>query len=157
LFRPRDSNATGDTGWSPPVLIGSRMYLPRHGVSSVTVFDFADVTPGQWEPKVVEKVQLPETISRGPDGRWLDRWTAGSPLIWDGIVYECDIYQTLYAAELKSGKMLYRREMELAGFMHYNSVPVAASPTLVGRHIVLLDNQGTALLVEPGPQPRVVA
>jgi len=53
--------------------------------------------------------------------------------------------------------MLYRREMELQGFMHYNSVPVAASPTLVGGHVVLLDNQGTALLVTPGPEAKVVA
>jgi outer membrane protein assembly factor BamB len=157
LFRPRDSGAPGDTGWSPPVIIGSRMYLPKYGVSSVTAFDFADATPGHWEPKVAAKIQLPETISKGPGGKWIDRWTAGSPLIWDGIVYECDIYQTLYASELKTGKMLYRREMEMQGFMHYNSVPVAASPTLVGKHIVLLDNQGTAVLLTLGAEPRVVA
>ena len=36
------------------------------------------------------------------------------------------------------------------GLFHYNAVPVAASPTLIGDHIVIQDNQGTALVLEPG-------
>jgi outer membrane protein assembly factor BamB len=157
LFRQRDSGASGDTGWAPPVLLGSRMYLPKYGVASVSVFDFNKVTSGNWHPELVTKLALPDTISRGPGGKWIDRWTAGSPLVWEGIVYQSDIYQTLYAADLKSGKMLYRQEMDLQGFTHYNAVAVAASPTLAGKHLIVLDNQGTALVLQPGPAYKVIA
>src|SRR5262245_65640238 len=53
--------------------------------------------------------------------------------------------------------MLYRREMDLEGFRHYNSVAVAASPTLVGKHVLVCDNQGTTLVLEPGPAYKVAA
>ena len=42
LFRPRGSDATGDTGWSPPVILGNRVYLPKYGVTSLSVLDFTD-------------------------------------------------------------------------------------------------------------------
>ena len=38
--------------------------------------------------------------------------------------------------------------MELNGLFHYNALPVAASPTLIGKHVVIQDNQGG-----PGPEP----
>ena len=41
--------------------------------------------------------------------------------------------------------------------MHYNSVPVAASPTLIGKHIFLCDNQGTTVVIEPGREFKEVA
>ena len=53
--------------------------------------------------------------------------------------------------------MLYRHLLPLEGFMHYNSVPVAASPTLVGDSIVILDNQGTAAVIQPGPEYKLLA
>jgi outer membrane protein assembly factor BamB len=157
LYRPRGSSVSGDVGWSPPVILGSRLYLPKYGVNEVSELEFANVKPPDWEPKLIKRLALPEEMSRGPGGKWIDRWTAGSPLVWDGIIYEVDIYQTLYTVDLKSGKMLYRQELPLRGFMHYNSVPVAASPTLVGKHILIADNQGTTLVLEPGPTYKLVA
>jgi outer membrane protein assembly factor BamB len=156
LFRQRDSGASGDTGWSPPVVIQDRMYLPKYGVASLTVWDLGKTKPESWEPPMVKKIELPSEINRGPGGKWIDRWTAGSPLVWDGIAYESDIYQTLYASDLATGRMLYRKEMDLEGFTHYNAVAVAASPTLVGKHIFVCDNQGTTLVLEPGPAYNVV-
>jgi hypothetical protein len=35
--------------------------------------------------------------------------------------------------------------------MHYNAVSVAASVTMVGKHLLVFDNQGTCLVLEPGP------
>lgn len=52
--------------------------------------------------------------------------------------------------------MIYWRDLKLRGFMHDNSVPVAASPTLIGRHIFLCDNQGTTVVIEPGREYREV-
>jgi outer membrane protein assembly factor BamB len=157
LHRPRDSGASGDTGWAPPVVLGSRLYQPKYGVTSLGVWDLSDARSSHWEPKLEKDIHLPETVSHGPGGKWIDRWTAGSPLVWDGIAYQCDIYQTFYAVDLSTGKMLYRQELDLEGFMHYNAVPVAASPTLVGKHILVSDNQGTTLVLEPGRSYRVLA
>jgi outer membrane protein assembly factor BamB len=157
LYRDPDSEAPGDTGWAPPVVLGDRLYAPRHGVTRLGVWDLGAARPDAWAPGLVKQIELPEEISHGPGGKWIDRWTAGSPLIWDGIAYEADIYQTLYAADLATGKMLYRQEMDLEGFTHYNAVAVAASPTLVGKHVLVCDNQGTTLVLEPGPAYKVAA
>jgi outer membrane protein assembly factor BamB len=157
LFRQRDSNASSDTGWAPPVIVGQRMVLPKYGVTSLSVWDLGQVRADSWEPKRVKQISLPPEVSRGPGGKWVDRWTAGSPLVWEGIAYQSDIYQMLYAVDLESGKMLYRKAMDLEGFTHYNAVAVAASPTLVGKHLFVCDNQGTTLVLVPGRQYRVVA
>jgi hypothetical protein len=44
----------------------------------------------------------------------------------------------------------------MRGLFHYCSVPVAASPALVGKHIIIQNNQGTALVLEPGRTYRQV-
>jgi hypothetical protein len=157
LFRPRDSTASGDTGWAPPVVLGDRLYQPKYGVTSLSIWDLGQARPDSWEPGLAKRIQLPSEVSRGAGGKWIDRWTAGSPLIWEGRVYLIDIYQTLYVVDLATGKMLYRQELDLDGLTHYNAVAVAASATLAGKHIYLSDNQGTTLVLEPGPSFKVVA
>lgn len=157
LFRPRDATASGDIGWAPPVVLGNTVYGPRYGVAAINVWDFGAVTPAQWEPKLVTTIRTPEKGLPGPQGQSPDRWTAGSPLVWQGLAYQIDIYQTLYVSDAKTGKALYSRFVPLHGFMHYNAVPVAASPTLVGKHVVVQDNQGTALVLEPGPTYKELA
>ncbi len=157
LFRPEGTIASGDTGWAPPVLLGNRMYLPKYGVGQLSIFDFTEARGDKYQPKLVKQISLPDDISRGPNGKWLDRWTAGSPLIWDGLAYLTDIYQRLYVVDLKTGKLLYRRDLELEGFTHYNAVAVAASNTLAGKHVFISDNQGTTLVLEPGPAYKVAA
>jgi hypothetical protein len=157
LFRPPGSAQPGDVGWCPPVIIGDRLYQPRYGVTNLGIWDLSVAKPGSWEPRLLETVQLPESVSRGEGGKWIDRWTPASPLIHCGMSYAIDIYQTLYAADLSTRKMVYRQDVALDGLTHYNAVAVAASPTLVGKHILLCDNQGTTLVIEPVPTYRVVA
>jgi hypothetical protein len=156
LFRPRGVTA-GDQGWSPPVILGDTMYLQRYGVTEMSIFDFAGCAGDDWQPKQVATIGLPGEVSRKPDGGWIDRWTAGSPLVWQGLAYQVDIYGTLYVVDLAARQMVYRQDLQLRGLMHYNAVPVAASPTLIGRHIYIMDNQGTTLVLEPGRDFKVVA
>jgi hypothetical protein len=158
LYRPRDSSAQGDTGsWGPGVILGDRVYQPKYGVCQLNVWDFQGAPDREWEPKQLATVGVPDEVHRRPNGQWLDRSTAGSPLVWQGLAYQVDIYQTLFVGDVRSGKTVYYRPMDMHGFMHYNSVPLAASPTLVGENIVVLDNQGTALVLQPGPTYKVVA
>jgi outer membrane protein assembly factor BamB len=145
LFRDRNHAAT----WAPGVVSGDLLYLPNYGVSELQVLDFKGATGDDWKPKK-ENTSLPEEIHRGEGGKWIDRMTAGCPLVHDGLAYEVDIFASFYAIDLKARKMLYRQETDLRGLFHYNSLPVAASPTLLGQHIVILDNQGTALVLKPG-------
>jgi hypothetical protein len=156
LFRPRGLT-TGDQGWAPPVVLGNTMFSPRYGVNEINVFDFAGCEGVTWQPQHVGQIGTIPEVNRKPDGGWIDRWTAGSPLVWDGLLYQIDIYGNLFVSDIAEKKMIYWRDLKLRGFMHYNSVPVAASPTLIGKHILLCDNQGTTVVIEPGREYREVA
>jgi hypothetical protein len=156
LYRAR-GQATGDTGWCPPLIVGQRMYLPNYGVSHMSVADFTGVVGDDWKPKVVASISLPDDIHRGKNGEWIDRFTAGSPVIVDGLAYVLDTYGTLYVMDLEARKMLYLQEMGLDGLFHYNALGVAASLTLVGKHILALDNQGTTVVFEPGRTYKEIA
>jgi hypothetical protein len=157
LFQPRESSSPSDTGWAPPVILGNTVYAPLFGVSWIQVWDYGVVKGPKWEPKLLRTIHPPEEKLVGPKGQRVDRWTAGSPLIWEGLSYQIDIYQRLFVSDARTGKGLYSRALDMQGFMHYNSVPVAASPTLAGKHVIVQDNQGTAIVLEPGPTYRQIA
>jgi outer membrane protein assembly factor BamB len=151
LFWQRDSGMSNDSGWSPPVMIGPRVYSPKHGVMNLREFTFS----GKWKP-AARVFQLPDVISRR-EGKWIDRSTPASPLIHAGHAYQIDIYHSLYVTDLKTGRMVVREELDMEGLMHYNAVPVAASPTLVGSNVIVQDNQGTGIVLKPGPKFEVVS
>jgi hypothetical protein len=156
LFRPRGLT-TGDSGWSPPVILGEMMYSPRYGVKELNIFDFTGCEGEPWKPEYVGQIHTPENADHKPDGGWFDRPTAGSPLVWEGLVYQIDIYGNLFVGDLATKQTVYWRDLKLQGFMHYNAVPVAASPALIGGHIFLCDNQGTTVVIEPGREYKEVA
>jgi len=159
LFRPRGI-PVGDGGcWGPPIPIGQMLYAGQYGVLQMSIFDFARVNGEEWKPEVATtfNLELPREHSLRPDGGWIDRSTAGSPLVHNGLAYLVDIYGWLYVADLAARKVAYYKDLEIDGLMHYNAVPVAASATLIGHHVVVLGNQGTAVVVETGRDFKVVA
>lgn len=156
LFRPRGLT-TGDQGWAPPVILDETMYASRDGVNEINVFDFTGCEGDAWKPNHLATIGTTPEVSRKPDGGWIDRWTAGSPLVWEGLAYQIDIYGNLFVSDLTEKKLIYWRDLKLRGFHHDNSVPVAASPTLIGKHIFLFDNQGTTVVIEPGREYREAA
>ena len=58
-----------------------------------------------------------------------------------------DMYSELCTFDLEAKKMVHHQTLDLHGFTHYNALAVAASPTLVGEHMLILDNQGTTLVM----------
>src|SRR5262249_29148651 len=152
LYSERGSSGSSDTGWAPSVILGNVVYQPKYGVTHLNVLDFTGVTGEQWKPKRTT-IEVPTGLF---NGKRVDRWTAGSPLVVDGLAYMVDIYSTFYVIDLKAKKLLSSRDTGLRGVFHYNALPLAASATLVGKHIVIQDNQGTALVLEAGPRYRVV-
>jgi hypothetical protein len=159
LFRPR-SAVTGDGGcWGPPVVLGQTMYAGQYGIHQTSIFDFQHVSGDDWQPelKATFDLDLPRDHNLRPDGAWLDHSTAGSPAIDKGLAYKVDIYGWLYVVDLEARKLVYYRKLELDGLMHYNAVPVAASPTLVRDRLIVVDNQGTALVLATGREFKLLA
>jgi hypothetical protein len=79
-------------------------------------------------------------------------YTVASPLLVDGILYGVDMTGGITAVDLQSQKGLYRRWLD--GYNRYNRYlyGVAASPTLAGKHIYVVDDAGYTHLIQPGPQ-----
>ncbi|MBI3822438.1 MAG: PQQ-binding-like beta-propeller repeat protein [Planctomycetes bacterium] len=154
-LRGRDEGS-GDTGWAPPVVLGNIIYALKYGVTNLSKIDCSACTGDDWQPKV-ENFSLPDKVSRKPNGGWIDRWTAGGPLIVNDAVYSIDIWRNAFAFDLKTKKMHYQQDTAMGGFFHYNAVSVAASPALLGEHIMVQNNQGTALLLKPGANYEVIA
>ena len=67
-----------------------------------------------------------------------------------------DMYSELCVYDIEAQKLVHHRKLDLHGFTHYNALAVAASPTLIGEHMVIMDNQGTALVLTLGAEPKVV-
>lgn len=145
----------GDTGWGAPTVLGDVMYLSWLGISNLIVADFSGVSGDEWKPAV--RVIEVASEHRRPNGEWLDRWTAGSPLILDGTFYGIDQYGVFYAVDLASGKTLYKHDVGFDELHHYNAIGVGASATLGGKYIYVIDNQGACAVLAPGPEYEVVA
>ena len=159
LFRPRDQVAGDGASWGPPLVLGNMMHLCKYGIHHLSMYDFSKVTAEQWKPETLASfdLELPRELSLRSDGSWLDRSTAGSPLVHNGLVYLVDIYGWLYVADLETHKTVYYKDLGIQGLMHYNAVPVAASPTLIGENLIVVDNQGTALVLATGRQFKEIA
>ena len=155
LFRPR-GNVSGDTGWSPGVVLGDTLYQHKYGVKLLTTFDFAGQLGDKWEPKQLSSIETPDVLNHTPGGGWLDRSTAASPLIVGKYAYLIDMYSELCVYDLEAKRVVHHRKLDLHGFTHYNALAVAASPALIGEHLVIMDNQGTALVFTTGPEPKLV-
>ncbi len=145
----------GDSGWGAGVVIGDVFYLSWNGICDLIVADFAGVSGEAWKP-AVRFLEL-DCVHRRPNGEWLDRGTAGSPLIYQGRFYGIDQYGVFYAVDLASGKTLYGQDVGFDELHSYNHIGVGASATLGGRHIYVIDNQGMCVVLEPGPVYKPVA
>jgi outer membrane protein assembly factor BamB len=79
-------------------------------------------------------------------------YTVASPLFVDGILYGVDMTGGITAVDVGGQKGLYRRWLD--GYNRYNRFlyGVAASPTLAGKHIYVVDDAGYTHLIQPGPQ-----
>jgi hypothetical protein len=156
LYRPRGI-VKNDTGWTPGVILGDMFYLPKFGVKQLNVLDFGGVEGNSWMPKHVASIETPQELNYRPGTKaWLDRSTAAGPLVAGKYAYMVDMYAKLCVYDLEAKKVVHHETLDLHGFTHYNALAVAASPTLIGEHLVILDNQGTALVMTLGPDPKVV-
>ncbi len=145
----------GGGAWTCGVVRGDILYPLGYGIKQLSVLDFSGVRGDSWKPRR-DVIQV-KGAGRLPNGKAADRSTAASPLLVGDLAYTIDIYAAFYAYDLKAGSFLYQQDTGMRGYFHYCAVPVAASPALIGKHIVIQDNQGTALALEPGPKYHLTA
>ena len=79
-------------------------------------------------------------------------YTVASPLFLDGILYGVDMTGGFTAVDVQGQRGLYRRWLD--GYNRYNRFlyGIAASPTLAGKVIYVVDDAGYTHLIQPGPQ-----
>ena len=87
-----------------------------------------------------------------------DRGYVASPLFVDGLIYQLTQGGGLVVSDAATGAVVYRKVLPLKPRTQYwNWAGCSASPTLAGKYIYLLDNQGTTLVIQPGREYREVA
>ena len=148
-----------DTGWAPPVVLGNTMYVPWFGTGMLWVVDFSACSGDDWKPKedsIGEIARGFPPLAKAPLGISREQ-TAGSPLIWDGKAYMIDWCGGYIVIDLKTKKTLAYKELLSDGDANYVAMPVAASCTLLGKHVIVMDNQGHAVVLESGGQCKEIA
>ncbi len=89
-------------------------------------------------------------------------WVA-SPLYLDGLAYCLSNQGRMVIVDVSAGKIVYDKVLDLDVDIYKSGkhggyiVGSCSSPTLAGKHLFVMDNRGNTLVMEPGPQPKVVA
>ena len=81
-----------------------------------------------------------------------------SPLCVDGLTYRITEGGGLIVNDGATGETIYRKVLPMKAKTEYwNWGGASASPTLAGKHIYLMDNQGTTVVIEPGKDYKQLA
>ncbi len=87
-----------------------------------------------------------------------DRGFVSSPLYADGLIYQLTQGGGLVVHDAATGAVVYRKVLPLKPRTNYwDWSGCSASPTLAGKYIYLMDNQGTTLVIQPGREYREVS
>ncbi|HEX3359025.1 MAG TPA: PQQ-binding-like beta-propeller repeat protein [Tepidisphaeraceae bacterium] len=91
--------------------------------------------------------ELPEDKKLHP----FDRSYTASPLYVDGLIYQLTQGGGLTVNDAATGDLVYRKVLKLHPFTEYwNWAGASACPTLAGKYIYLMDNQGATIVIKPG-------
>jgi outer membrane protein assembly factor BamB len=105
-------------------------------------------------------IQLQAPANPGPSAdvivgkslRGIKPYMIASPLYVNGLVYVVSDKGELHVFDPQAGADVYVKQLGLNGHIEYVFAPgYAASPTLAGKNIYIMDNQGGTLIMEPGP------
>jgi len=127
----------GGLRYASPVLQGDVIYLIQAGSSAQRLVATA---PDKWEAKPAWEQEL--------DGTFY-----ASPLCDKGLIYTASNQGIFYILDAKDGKILVSRELELSGAGGDNFYPSLA---LAGNHLLVFNDQGDAIVLEPGREYKEV-
>jgi outer membrane protein assembly factor BamB len=80
----------------------------------------------------------------------MQQWTVSSPLLRDGLIHALQSHGELTVVDAETLKPVYTRRLDMWPLYHYNAIGAVPSVALGGKHVFLMDNQGTAVVLSPG-------
>lgn len=87
-----------------------------------------------------------------------NRGYVASPLFVDGLIYRMTQGGGLIVNDAATGELVYRKVLPIKPRTQYwDWAGASASPTLAGKYIYLMDNQGTTVIIKPGKEYQEVA
>jgi outer membrane protein assembly factor BamB len=98
--------------------------------------------------------ELPLDKKKNP----FDRSFVASPLFVDGLIYQVTEGGGLFVNDAASGELVYKKVLPVKPKTEYwGWAGMSASPTLAGKYIYLMDNQGTSVVLQAGRQYKEMA
>ena len=98
--------------------------------------------------------EIPADKEKSPFARGF----VASPLCVDGLIYQVTQGGGLLVNDAATGALVYKKVLPLKPRTQYwNWAGCSASPTLAGKFIYLMDNQGTTLVIAPGREFKLIA
>ncbi len=95
---------------------------------------------------------------QGGLGGKFEQGVMGSPLLVDGLIYYICSGGGLAVNDANTGQMAYSKILPMKPHTEYWAWGgAAASPALAGKHIYLIDNQGTTVVIQPGREYKEVS
>lgn len=92
---------------------------------------------------------------------WFSYDHCASPLLYQGLAYVLSVDGVLTVLDAAKGEVVYQKLLDFSPLMYHNGPIVragcSASPALAGKYIYVWDDQGTALIIEPGRTFKQVA
>jgi outer membrane protein assembly factor BamB len=80
-----------------------------------------------------------------------------SPVLHDGVLFTASNEGTLYALDARTGELLYERGLEIrsaSGLPGMEPANLYGSPIIAGKHVLLTNDVGEAIVLLPGRQYR---
>jgi outer membrane protein assembly factor BamB len=145
----------GNQSISSPVVEGAQIFL----TTTWSMKLFIQTLPAA----AAEPIKLPtQSVSLATPAfpHYYLPWHIASPLVHEGLAYFLNNAGVLTVLDLKENKVLYQKMLDLDGFQTNNegaSRGIGVSPTLAGKYIYLLGNNGGAIVMEPGRSFKQVA
>jgi len=157
------ANVLGDAV-ATPIVEGNTIYAwlgyPRNNKGQFSAFkipaptEAAKLTPAYAFKMDWAEDELPVDQKKNP----FDRGFVASPLFVDGLIYQVTQGGGLLVNNAATGALVYRKVLPLKPRTHYwDWAGLSTSPTLAGKYIYIMDNQGTTLVIEPGKEYKEVA
>ena len=131
--------------------LASMKYTSPLAAGNVVYFVDASTVAYRLSGPVGEKIE-PERLWENDD---VEGEFFASPVCCDGILYCVSNEGTLYALDAKTGKLQWKRELEIrsaSGKPGAEPANLYPSPILAGRHLLVGNDAGEMLLLVPGGQ-----
>jgi outer membrane protein assembly factor BamB len=138
-----------------PVIEGGRLFLTTTHSMKVMIQTLPGATG--------EQLKLPTqsvSVATTAFPHYYMPWHMASPLVHEGFAYFLNNAGVLTVVDLKENKVAYQKMLDLDGFQTSNEGAargLGISPTLAGKYVYFLGNNGGALVIEQGRTFKQVA